>query len=249
MKRRDFLRTTGTAGLGVLPSTAAIHLAAQATDPAGESSQPIVNGEPLTPPTRGKIRVAVAIAEHATVIDFAGPWEVFQDVQVPARGASHDEQMPFELYTVAATAEPIAVSGGMQIIPNYTVKNAPAPHVVVVPAQHENRMLLDWLSAIAPKTDVTFSVCTGAFLLAETGLLDGLPATTHHAAYDRFAREFPRVKLERGLRFVENHRLSTAGGLTSGIDLALRVVERYFGRAVAQTTADYMEYTGTRWKV
>jgi transcriptional regulator GlxA family with amidase domain len=93
------------------------------------------------------------------------------------------------------------------------------------------------------------SVCTGAFQLARAGLLDGQRATTHHDFYDRFADEFPQVHLERGLRFVENRRIATAGGLTSGIDLALHTVERYFGRDVAQWTADYMEYTGTRWKV
>jgi transcriptional regulator GlxA family with amidase domain len=92
------------------------------------------------------------------------------------------------------------------------------------------------------------SVCTGAFQLARTGLLDGLQATTHHHFYDAFAKEFPQVKLHRGLRFVDNGHIASAGGLTSGIDLALRIVERYFGHGVAQQTADYMEYTGQGWK-
>jgi transcriptional regulator GlxA family with amidase domain len=89
------------------------------------------------------------------------------------------------------------------------------------------------------------SVCTGAFLLAKTGLLDGLEATTHHDFYDRFAQQFPKIKLVRGLRYVENDggRLCTAGGISSGIELALRVVQRYFGQAPANQTAYYMEYT------
>jgi transcriptional regulator GlxA family with amidase domain len=93
------------------------------------------------------------------------------------------------------------------------------------------------------------SVCTGAFHLARSGLLDGRTATTHHLFLDRFAREFPAVKVERGVRFVEHEKVATAGGLSSGIDLALRVVERYFGRPVAERTATYMEYEGRRWVV
>jgi len=87
-------------------------------------------------------------------------------------------------------------------------------------------------------------VCTGAFVLGRAGLLDGRTATTHHDFWDDFERTFPKVKLERGPRFVEHERIATAGGLTSGIDLALRVVERYYGRGTALTTANYMEYEG-----
>ena len=84
---------------------------------------------------------------------------------------------------------------------------------------------------------------------ARAGLLNGQIATTHHNFNNAFAKQFPKIQLERGVRFVENERISTAGGLTSGIDLSLRVVERYFGRSVAQKTADYMEYTSRGWKV
>jgi transcriptional regulator GlxA family with amidase domain len=89
-------------------------------------------------------------------------------------------------------------------------------------------------------------VCTGAYVLAETGLLDGRTATTHHGSWDDFASTFPKVRLVRGRRFVEHEHVATAGGLTSGIDLALRVVERYLGRAAADETARYMEYTRAR---
>ena len=91
------------------------------------------------------------------------------------------------------------------------------------------------------------SVCTGAFVLAKTGLLDGKSATTYHGAFGRFAMMFPNIELKRGARFVENGNLATAGGLSSGIDLALRVVERYYGRDVAQKTAYNMEYQGQGW--
>ena len=80
--------------------------------------------------------------------------------------------------------------------------------------------------------------------------LDGLAATTHHDFHDRLASSFPKVDVRRGVRFVEGgERIATAGGLTSGIDMALRVVERYFGREVAARTAFYMEYESKGWKV
>jgi YHS domain-containing protein len=81
----------------------------------------------------------------------------------------------------------------------------------------------------------------------KTGLLNGKSATTYHGAFGRFAMQFPDIQLKRGARFVENGKLATAGGLSSGIDLALRVVERYYGREVARKTAYNMEYQGEGW--
>lgn len=196
------------------------------------------------PPANRRIRVAVTISPGVQMIDFAGPWEVFQDVMA-GDGAAMDH--PFELFTVAEKIETIRGSGGLQLIPDHTFENAPAPAIVVVPAQRGSPALVEWLRRVAAKADVTMSVCTGAFHLARTGLLDGRKATTHHEFFDRFAAEFPKVELARDVRFVEHDRLATSAGLSSGIDLALRVVERYFGRAVAEATAAYMEYQGRSW--
>jgi putative intracellular protease/amidase/YHS domain-containing protein len=197
----------------------------------------------LTPPAKGPIPVAFLISDGATMIDFTGPWEVFQDVMLD------DQRMPFQLYTVAATAQPIRASGGMKIVPDYTFANAPLPKVIVIPAQNnDSPAVLDWIRKASQTADVTMSVCTGAFLLAQSGLLDGKSATTHHNSYKIFERQFPNVTLKRGARFVEEGKFASAGGLTSGIDLAMRVVERYFGREVAEQNAYYMEYQGGGWK-
>ena len=204
-----------------------------------------------TPPKSGKIPVAFVITDMATVIDFAGPWEVFQDVTIDGRGNSDDDEAPFQLYTVGASRAPVNATAGLKIVPDYTFDDAPAPRVVVVGAQRGAPKLSEWLKrvAAAPGTDVMMSVCTGAFRLADAGLLDGKPATTHHDFYEPFANRFPRVKLERGLRFVRSDaRTFAAGGLTSGIDLALHVVALYFGEAVANQTATYMEYQSTGWR-
>src|SRR5437764_1885594 len=207
------------------------------------AAAPIETTNSLKPPEKDQIPVAFLIADRAVVIDFCGPWEVFQDVMVPSR-----QDMPFRLYTVAETKKPIRTSGGMQIVPDYTIADAPAPRVIVVPAQSDpSPAVLDWIRKSSKTTDVTMSVCTGAFVLAKTGLLDGKSATTYHGAFGRFAMKFPNIELKRGARFVENGNLATAGGLSSGIDLALRVVERYYGRDVAQKTAYNMEYQGQGW--
>jgi transcriptional regulator GlxA family with amidase domain len=202
---------------------------------------------PLKPPAGGPIDVAFVISPGATVIDFTGPWEVFQDVMLPSRGATHEDQMPFRLWTVAATREPVRATAGLHLIPDYAVSDAPSPRVVIVPAHRSSPEVLDWIRRTAATADVTASVCTGAFALARAGLLAGREATTHHDFHDRLATQFPDVKVVRNRRYVESGPIATAAGLTSGIDLALRIVERYFGTEVARTTAVYMEHEGTRW--
>ena len=215
-----------------------------AKGPGGREDNPSESKtNPLKPPAQGCIPVAFLISEGAVMIDFTGPWEVFQDVTVPGR-----EDQPFRLYTVSESTSPIHTSGGMKIVPDYTFENAPAPKVIVIPAQSPpSEATLEWIRKSAKTADVTMSVCTGAFVLAKTGLLSGKTATTYHGAFGRFAMAFPDIALKRGARFVENGNLATAGGLSSGIDLALRVVERYFGSEVAERTAYNMEYQGQGW--
>src|SRR5205809_4659580 len=225
--------------LGELSASAAPAEAASASN----ADKSATKANPLKPPAQGSIPVAFLISQGAVIIDFCGPWEVFRDVNIPGR-----QDHPFRLYTVAETTSPIRAGGGMQIIPDYTVANAPAPKVIVIPAQSEpSAAVLAWIRKSSKNTDVTMSVCTGAFVLAKTGLLSGKAATTFHAAFGSFAMQFPDIKLKRGARFVEDGNLATAGGLSSGIDLALRVVERYYGRDVAQKTAYNMEYQGQGW--
>ena len=108
--------------------------------------------------------------------------------------------------------------------------------------------MLGWVRSVTKATDVTLSVCTGAFLLAATGLLSGSSATTFHEAYERFEARYPDIHLKRGARFVEDGNLASAGGLSSGIDLAIRVIERYFGREAAERTAYALEYQGKGWQ-
>jgi transcriptional regulator GlxA family with amidase domain len=196
-------------------------------------------------PQRKTTKIAFLLGEHANVIDTAGPWEVFQDVEVNSFLGSHS---PFELYTVGPSEEVLSMTGGLKVKPSYSIANAPQPNVIVVPAQRATDETRAWLRTAAEKTDVTLSVCTGAFQLARAGLLNGVAATTHHDFFDGFAKEFPTIELRRGLRFVDNGRIATAGGLTSGIDMALHIVARYFGEETATKTARYMEYSSEAWQ-
>lgn len=250
MRRRDFLTSTAALGIVAAASSApdVIWQGAKALGSTNALSNS-TKGNKLTPPAKGKIPVAFALTQGVTVIDFCGPWEVFQDVSVPVSGQESEEDSAFELFTVSEKIETITGSGGLKFVPDYTFENVPTPKVVVVPAQIGSKALQEWLRKVTQTTDVTMSVCTGAFQLARAGLLSGKSATTHHDFLDRLTKQFPDIDVQRGVRFVEGEKISTAGGLTSGIDLALRVVDRYYGREVAQKTAFYMEYQSKGWMV
>ncbi len=230
MKRREFTALALGAGVGI--PLAAVELSRALA--SSETSR--LPDRPLAIPSDAIIRTAVAIGPGTNVIDLAGPWEVFQDAAMAGAAAQ------FELFTVAQETRAVEASGGLRIEPTYSYETAPQPHVVVVPAHQSSGRTLEWLREVAQRADLVMSVCTGAYIVAEAGLLDGMAATTHHGSYDDFEASFPAIRVLRGRRFVEHDHVATAGGLTSGIDLALRVVERYLGRDATDVTAAYMEY-------
>ena len=246
MSRRQFVTVASSAGTALGATVVAARLGhaahgAHAANVAGATSaRPRVEERR---PANAARRVAFVIAPGFNVIDTAGPWEVFQDTMTTSAGPM---EHPFELFTVAESAAPVRGTAGLTVVPTHTFESAPAPDVVVIPALAPSPALLDWVRQSARTADMVMSVCTGAFTLAATGLLDGLDATTHHDYYDQFAQRFPKVRLQRGLRYVEHEKLATAGGLTSGIDLALRVVERFHGPDAATATATYMEHVRAR---
>jgi transcriptional regulator GlxA family with amidase domain len=206
----------------------------------------------LKPPANGVINVAFIVSDQTAPIDLAGPWEVFGDAMLTHQGGpwrgGDDMIMPFNLYAVSDSQKSISAAG-LQIVPNYTFENAPKPQVIVIPAQGgRTEAQKKWLLENARTADITMSVCTGASMLAAYGLLDHQRATTHHMFVDDMQEKYPAVQFVTGLRYIDNGKITTAGGLSSGIDLALHVVERYYGPEIAQATADYMEYKGELWK-
>ncbi len=209
-----------------------------------QDAKPDRKATALAVPAGGKIPVAIVIGKDAEVLDFTGPLEVF------AQAYTQYGKPLFAPYMVAATLEPVRVGGGMKVVPDHTFKTAPPPKIIVIPAMALDAAtpeMIEWIRKASKSTDVTMSVCNGAFVLAKSGLLSGKRATAHHGAYFRFAVMYPEVHLNRGARFVEDGNIASAGGVSSGMDLALRVVERYVGRDGAGQVADGIEYQGKGW--
>jgi transcriptional regulator GlxA family with amidase domain len=181
-------------------------------------------------------KVAIVVYDHMEILDFAGPGEVFQSTGDP-----------FEVYTVGEKPSPIVSQSFVRIVPDFTIDTAPRPDILVIPgggtsAVQKSARMMEWIGRSARGAEVTLTVCTGAFILARTGLLDGLQATTWHGAIDALRRSAPRVSVRENVRFVDNGKYVTTAGVSAGIDGALHVVSRLLGEDTALATARYMEY-------
>ncbi|HEX6863200.1 MAG TPA: DJ-1/PfpI family protein [Thermoanaerobaculia bacterium] len=184
--------------------------------------------------------VAILLFEGVQIIDYTGPYEVFGHAWTP-------EGPAFRMYTVAEKAGPITTNMGMSVNPRYTFANAPKPDVIVLPGggvdpHLENPAVMAWVKEAAKDAEVVLSVCNGAFFLAEAGLLDGLEATTFAGMIDRLRTAAPRTRVVDDQRWVDNGRIITTAGLSSGIDGSLHVIEKLLGRGYAQRAALGMEY-------
>lgn len=186
------------------------------------------------PPAPAPKKVAILIFNGVEIIDYTGPWEMFGDAG-------------FEVYTVALDKTPITTAMGMTVVPKYTFADAPVPDVLVVPgggvkATCDDAATLAWLRQTSPRTVHTLSVCNGSFILASAGLLDGLDATTTAHNIERMRVAYPKVHVVGDQRVVDNGRIVTAGGLSSGIDGALHVIGSMLGNGMAQRVALDQEY-------
>ena len=178
--------------------------------------------------------VAVLLFNAVEIIDFAGPWEVFG-------GAG------YQVFSVAEKLDPLTTVYGQKIIADYTFENSPKPDVLLVPGGGvrgavDNPNLIKWVQEQSRKSKYTLSVCTGAFILAKAGLLDGLTATTVSGAIPRLATSGSNIKVVSDKRYVDNGRIITTAGLSSGIDGSLYLISKMLGKGVAQQTALGIEY-------
>ena len=191
--------------------------------------------------------VGILIFPDVEILDFAGPFEVFSATRLNEE-RRYSDSSPFHVFLVAEAAAPIVTTGGMRVSPEFTIENCPPLEVLFIPggwgtrAQANNTRLLQWIRLRAPQTKTLTSVCTGSFLLGAAGLLEGRHATTHWRSLDRMCETFPSIKVERKLHVVEEGDVITSAGISAGIDMALRVVARYCGEAIARATARHMEY-------
>lgn len=190
--------------------------------------------------------VAIVVYENAEPLDWTGPFEVYNDA---AHFASNNAEDAFNVYVVSKTTEPLNAQG-LKVVPNYSIANAPKPDIVVFPGGPAAKIYDDpeffaWAKKASEEAEIAQSVCTGAFVLAKAGLLEGLEVTTFHGAIEGLRKSYPALRVEDGRRFVDNGHIVTTAGISAGIDGSLNVVARLLGRRVADQVATYMEYHWT----
>jgi putative intracellular protease/amidase len=192
-----------------------------------------------TTPARTR-NLAIFIFDRVQIIDYTGPFEVF--------GQAHDGDKPlFNVYTVAEKAGPITTAMGMTVVPKYTFADMPKADVLLSPGggvrtHLENPKVIKWVQDTSANAEFVMSVCNGAFFLGKAGLLDGLSATTFYGLIDQLKVLAPKAHVVTDQRFVDNGKIITTAGLSSGIDGALHLIERIAGRGRAQEVALNLEY-------
>lgn len=185
---------------------------------------------------------AILVFDEVEVLDFAGPFEVFSVTDEISGGTR------FAVTLVAESPGTIRARNGLKIVPDHTLESAPVPQLLIVPGGYGTRALLkkpaliEWVRRQAKSAEVVLSVCTGALILAQAGLLDGLDVTTHRENLAELARLAPTARVHGDRRFHDHGRIVTAAGISAGIDASLHLVSRLHDVATAQATARYMEY-------
>lgn len=187
--------------------------------------------------------VAILAFDDMEVLDFAGPYEVFN--VAGELGEGH----PFRVFSVGLTGAPAVGRGGFTVLPTYALVDAPPSDLLVVPGGAGTRRLtrderlLGWVRDRAAEVELLLSVCTGALVLGAAGLLERRAATTHHDAYDELAAVSPTTNVVRGQRFVRSSdTVLTSAGVSAGVDLALHAVQLLAGQETRDRTVAEMEW-------
>ncbi|MEV0986483.1 DJ-1/PfpI family protein [Streptomyces sp. NPDC049949] len=199
----------------------------------------------MNPDAPAPLTFGMLVFDEIEVLDMGGPFEVFSTAGRLARTTT-DEPL-LRVVTVAATARPVRARGGLKVVPDHTLEEDPPFDILVIPggvttAVEENAQVIDWLARRHKTSALTFSICTGAFLLAATGALNGRPATTHWEDQDELADRWPDIRVRRDVRWVDDGDIVTSAGISAGIDAGLHIVGRLHGVELARRTARQMEY-------
>jgi transcriptional regulator GlxA family with amidase domain len=200
---------------------------------------------------RPTLHVAILAFDEVEVLDLAGPYEVFTTASRMALRDQPDAPPPFKVSCVARTRATVRARAGMAIVPTHGFADVPPVDVLVVPGGVVDAVMaspptLDWIASVHHNTRLTASVCTGAFLLAASGVLTSGPVTTHWEDLADLARQFPALEVRDGVRWVDQGRIVTSGGISAGIDMSLHLVARLRDEALAQRTARQMAFQWTR---
>jgi len=185
---------------------------------------------------------AILVFKDVEVLDFTGPYEVFSTANT-----EYGEKI-FNVYTIAEKDTEIKSANGLKIIPDYTLTNSPPPDILIIPGgngrkiEMNNPVLLDWIKEKFSSIEFLLSVCTGSFILGKTGLLNGAKAATHHYSYEEFEKTFPDIELVKNVKFVDNGKIITAAGVSSGINMSLHMISKLFGEELKRKTAMHIEF-------
>jgi transcriptional regulator GlxA family with amidase domain len=188
------------------------------------------------------MRIAVALFDAAEELDWAGPWEV---LSMWARGWPDDD---VDTFTVADSLEPVTCAKGLRVLADRTWDEAGQVDVLVYPggrgtlAQLGDEHLRARLRSLAATGTLMTSVCTGALVYADAGLLDGRPATTHWSALDDLARLGSDIEVRPEARFVDSGAVVTAAGVSAGIDMALHLIARLHSPGRAREVRRQIQY-------
>lgn len=197
------------------------------------------------------MHVGILLFDDVELLDMAGPYEVFTTAsRVHARTQPTGADPLFTVTTLARSPLPVRARAGLLLTPDATLNQHPALDCALVPggvvtAELREPQKLAWIAAQRRSARVLASVCTGALLLAEAGVLDGLAATTHWEDLDELRALRPAVTVREGVRWVDEGAVVTSAGISAGIDMCLHLVERLHSRELALRTARQMDYD---WK-
>ncbi|GMQ46593.1 DJ-1/PfpI family protein [Vibrio sp. 10N] len=188
------------------------------------------------------MNIGIYIYKDVEVLDFAGPFDVFST----ANRFLPDEDK-WNVSLLSSSHGEVSARGGFNVQSDYSILSHPKLDVVVIPGGiHEPEMTnvksMDWIAKVSKEADLVSSVCTGAFLLAQAGVLTNQTVTTHWEDLHDLQSSFPSLKVSEGVRWVDCGALVTSGGISAGIDMSLRLVEKLKGREVALNTARQMEF-------
>lgn len=191
-----------------------------------------------------RTKVGILLFNEVEVMDFAGPYEVFSITE-----NEDGSGKAFEVHTISRTTQIVSARNGLKIQPDFDFQNAPQLDILIIPGGYgaeeveiHSQETIDWLKNRFAHVEIMASVCTGAFLLAEAGLLDGKQATTHWMDIERLEKQYPKVSMIRDVKFVDAFPILTSGGISAGINMSFYIIKKLLGLKVAQITAKRMEY-------